>query len=186
MRRVIGFLGSLGVGVLLTAAGLVLDARVLIYSGIAIFALMLALSLWAWARPLEVQPSAMLAEPTYPPDTTDDQRAIIGLAAVRENAIRAKKQWGTESAENAYREFEAVQLSLKRQFGITPLGLYGNGRVEHKLLLDGLVAYADVVLPLLRQGHIAEARDKAAGFWFSWGDGEGWAVKLMAPRPPKA
>lgn len=177
MRRIIGSLGSIGVGVMLTAAGLALDAKTLTYAGIVIFALMLALSLWAWARPAVSVASQggpattpILNDTPPPTDLTDKEKALFLLKRARDNAMIARKQKGDEAARLAYHEFLASTLSIKREFGFGTLNTTGKGTIPFKAILEAYIAYADRIYPLLREGHVEEARAKAKAFKWSWSE----------------
>ncbi|MCR2833014.1 hypothetical protein [Parerythrobacter lacustris] len=164
MRRFLGFLGSLGVGVMLTASGLVMDANSLIYSGIIIFALMTGLWLWAWARPVEVHVPDTLNASTIsapPPELDEEGRALWTLKSARHAAQVALVRRRTEQLRAAYYECEAAMLTAKRQFGVSTIN-FTKGRYE--AILEIQIEYFDRVIPLLSSGHVDEAKRKARNF----------------------
>ena len=118
---------------MLTAAGLLLDARSLIYSGVVIFGLMIALWLWTWARPIEMAESPSGAAPVVGSPAlgviTESEKAIQALKQSRLNAIVARKQGNDETRRRAYHQFEAALLSVERQFGVGKLKL-GSGLID--------------------------------------------------------
>lgn len=52
LRTIIGFAGSIGVALVLTALGLIYDATALLYAGVIILALVIVAWLFFWAHPL--------------------------------------------------------------------------------------------------------------------------------------
>lgn len=176
MRRLIGLLGSIGVGLLVTAAGLALDANTLTYAGIAILALMLALALWSWGHsdPLSAGPSLgrplALDDSPPPSDLSDKDKALFVLKRARDNAVVARKMKGDEAARSAYHEIVAACLTAKREFGVGALKLTGSGTIPFKDALEAYVAFVDRIYPLLREGHVNDAKSKAGTFKWSWGE----------------
>lgn len=174
MRRVIGFLGSLGLGLMLAAAGLAFDVATLFYSGLVIFALMAALWLWSWARPIVVQVPVgkpMAAVETEPAGLDSKGRTLFALRKARDSASIARACKSEEGSQRAYHEIEAALLSVKREFGFGPLKWTGDtvGSIPYLHQLECYVAYVDRIYPLLREGHIDEARAKASAFKWTWG-----------------
>lgn len=184
MRRFIGILGSLAIGLLLTGAGLILDANTLIYSGVVVFAVMAALWLWTWARPIRVQvPVHVPAPPSEPEPTESKARAVWALKRARDNAAISVHQGSPQSNERAYNEIAAALLTIKREFGFGTLKLVGKGFVPYDSLLKVQITYMDRIIPLLREGHVEEARQVAMAFGWQWQDHEtGMDGKLMAER----
>jgi hypothetical protein len=184
--RIIGILGSLASGLVLAGVGILLNAWVLIYSGIAVFVLMGALWLYALARPIRVPVEvAVPVAPPMPEPAPDDikGRAIYALAMAREAAALAAKNRSDERCQRAYNEVEAALLSIKREFGFGPLRLTGKGRVPYTSLLEVIVVYIDRILPLLREDHVQEARTKAMSFGWRWRYPEdGTDAELKAAR----
>jgi hypothetical protein len=164
MRQVIGVLGSLGLGLMLAAAGLAFDKATLFYLGLAVFALMAAQWLVIWARsarPTPATPTALVGtdEPA-PTDLDKDGKTLLALRRARDNAVVAIAQGNSRSQARAFNEIEAALLSCKREFGIGPLKITSKTRdsVPYKPVLEAYVTFLDEIYPLLREGHVAEAQ----------------------------
>jgi hypothetical protein len=188
--RIIGILGSLGLGLIMAAAGLALDVRTLFYSGISVFGLMVALWLYAWARPVRVEVPVHVAPPPPPapprPEPTDPKaKAIWTLENARQTAAIALRQGNGIQNEKAYNEVRAALLSIKREFGFGPLGLSGKGSVPFPSLLKVLIKYMDQLTPLLREDHLEEAQRVATTFGWRWQDAEEGLDATLRPDSPK-
>ena len=158
---------------MMAAAGVALDAKTLIYAGLVIFALMGAMWLFAWARPAQAPvPELPLLpaeeDPTGPLDSR--QRSLLALRRARESAVMARARKSNDAAGRAYHELEAALLSVKREFGFGTLKLTSEtgGSVPYENLMDCYIAYVDRIYPLLREGHVEEARKKANAFNWRW------------------
>lgn len=149
MRTFLSFLGSLGVGVMLTGFGLLLDAATLIYAGIIIFTLMAALWLWWFGTKSYAEKGTEIA-----PDPKE--KALTALYAARLNGMRAVAMNSEGGCNRAFHEIEAAWTSARRVFQLPELKIasglsYVKGTKEYIDILDA-------VLPHLREGHVNDAR----------------------------
>ena len=148
---------------MVTAAGLLLDARSLIYAGLAIFAAMVALWLWAWARPIEVPVAGEPMRSEFvPPDLSEQDRALWTLRTARRNAAAAVKRSGNvEALRAAFHECEAAMLTANRQFGAHTLEWKRGG---YFAILTVMIEYFDIVIPLAASGHTDQVKEKTDAF----------------------
>lgn len=160
---------------MLAAAGLAFDVATLFYSGLIVFAVMAALWIWTWAKPVYVEVPVVLPSGVVeadPPNLDSKGKALASFRRARDSAAMAKAYKSEETARKAHHEYVAALLSLKREFGFGPLRLTSKTAetVPYSYLMECYIAYADRLLPLLGQGHIEEARIVANNFKWSWGD----------------
>lgn len=174
VRRIVGPLGSLGVGLMLAAAGLAFDAKTLTFAGFAIFALMAALWLFTWSRAEEVPVPELPLLPAEEGPTSgpldSKEKALQSLRRARESAVLAKARKSNDAAGRAYHELRAALLSVKREFGIGMLKFTSetSGTMPYENLMNCYIAYVDRIYPLLREGHIDEALAEAKSFKWRW------------------
>jgi len=166
VQRLIGFIGSLAVGVLLTAAGLILDARTLVTSGIVLLALWAVLWLWWWgamaprtAKQEVVQTERDTAK-TANNEAFKDSQIIQIMRSAKENAAIALSHNSERSAERALPRMRAALLSGHKRFGLVNPPEIGRAIVE----LECGRRYIERVLPFLSGGHVEEARREAQKF----------------------
>lgn len=160
---------------MLAAAGLAFDVATLVYSGLIVFAVMAALWLYSWAKPTYVEVPVGL-EPGVaeagPLNLDSKGKAILALRKARDSAAIARAYKSDEKARKAYHEYQAALLSLKREFGFGTLKLTSKngGSIPYSYFMECYVVYADRLLPLLREGHIDEAKKVAHDFKWHWGE----------------
>lgn len=182
MRRLIAILGSLGIGIMLTAAGLIIDARTLIYSGVAVFAAMAALALWEWGR---ATPAPALTPLTFkselpPANLSDEEKALFSLKRARDAAEAAYSKGSSERAKIAYNDLQAALLTIKKRYGFGPLNLIGKGgTVPYLSLMVCYVQYVDRFYYFLREGHVEEAKAQAMAFKWGWDE---YGASMRAAR----
>jgi hypothetical protein len=154
----------------MTAAGLAFDVQALTYSGIIFVAL--ALVLWGWwygtgqrSEPVPATASAPGVEEPVPSDP--NERALVALRRARDNGKIAHSRWSKDGALQAIHEIQAALLSAHKQFG-TGIPTF-EGDATYHMVLKGYLYYVDLIYPLLREGHIEEAKRRASEFHISWG-----------------
>lgn len=96
---------------------------------------------------------------------------LKSLGNARGGAVVAIAQGNDRTRAKAYHELDAVVLTVEKAFGVAPLKLPREiaDHTPFKIVLEAYVEYIDRFYPLLREGHIEQAREKAAGFKTSWG-----------------
>lgn len=154
----------------MTAAGLAYDVGALTYSGIIFVAL--ALVLWGWwygtgqgSKPVAAIANAPVVEGPIPSDP--NERALVALRRARDNGKIAHSKWSQDGALQAIHEIQAALLSVRKQFGIgSPVF---EGEATYHMILKGYLLYIDLIYPLLREGHVEEAKKRASQFEVSWG-----------------
>ena len=173
MQRVLGFLISIGVGLVLSAWGLIYSAQTLLYAGVIVLAEVVVLWIWSLCFARKPQPASVPAPVDVGPPPQDSAgKALHALRSARESAAIARGQRGDEYAAKAFHQLEAAMLSIKREFGIGPLRLTSKsgGTIPYKELLPPYMAFIDQFYPLLREGHVPEAVAKASSFRWKWGE----------------
>jgi hypothetical protein len=124
---------------------------------------------FAWlffTRPREIPPEVPLGEPLLPESEeplTDTGKALRVLKRARDNAVIAAKRRDEHACRLASDELFAAFLSIDREFDL------GCGRMEFRggssrALVRPMLALADTIYPLLREGHIEQARSQTASF----------------------
>jgi hypothetical protein len=110
--------------------------------------------------------------PATPIRLEDDprKRALRSLKAARDSAAIALHQGGPNGARRAFHEAEAAMLNVKREFGIEPMGIPESAaEAPYAVLVEAYVSFIDRFYPLLREGHIEEAKERRDSFKWSWG-----------------
>lgn len=112
--------------------------------------------------------SIRLPDPERDPST----KALRTLRSARDNAAIALHQGNHHSHRRAFHEAEAAMLSIKRQFGIAPMVIPDTAsEAPYKVLAEAYISFIDRFYPLLREGHIEEAKERRDSFKWSWGSG---------------
>ena len=115
--------------------------------------------------------SAMTIKVSEPPEEVGSGKSLLTLRRARDNAQIAISQ-GTETTQaKAYHELDATMLTVEKHFGIAPLKVPAvkADLLPYKIVLSAYVQFVDRFYPLLREGHIEEARRKAESFTCCWG-----------------
>jgi hypothetical protein len=177
MQRFLAFLGSVAIGLVLTAVGVILDAHSILYAGIILLAFVGVGWLWSWSHPPQIAQPALLAIPvaeTVPAATDNKGKALDSLRRARDSAAIAKSQRSDEIAARAFHELEAAMLSIKREFGISPLKVTSRSGdpIPYQNVLVAYISFVNRIYPLLREGHIEEASAKAKSFKWTWAQDE--------------
>lgn len=162
MRRVVGFLGSLGLALVLAGVGLIIDAWSLIYSGVVIFVLMASLWLYEWGR---TAPKADLATAQIDegPPTSDESRGGLSNTKLEVHKARSYARTALADRRNYERNvarMESALTSVKKTFGLDTPDATGEDRADLQLWLD----YFDVVWPFLENGNYEQAKARAVRF----------------------
>lgn len=164
MRSILAFVLSLGVSLVVTWAGLHYDSE-LAYVGVGAILLVFVLFTWSWAFPKPV-PVQYVQGPPEPEPKDDNERALRTLRRARESGVLALKNNSPGQAHTAYNQIIAALLTAKRQFGVGPLNISGEG--TYRGFVNMYVHYIDEIYPLLKEGHLDEAKARAKAF--TWGD----------------
>ena len=106
------------------------------------------------------------------PESDPSAKALRTLKSARDNAAIALHQGGGDSHRRAFHECEAAMLNIKRQFEIAPMDIPKTvGDPPYRVLVEAYLSFIDRFYPLLREGHVDEARERAKVFNWSWGSG---------------
>jgi hypothetical protein len=167
MRQALAFLLSIALSLLVTWAGIHYDSA-LLYLGLALLLFTIVLWLWTWAKPVVVPVPIAGTEPDWTPQD-DKSQALLSLKRARDNARVAVHNRSQEQMYRAMNEFQAALTSVKKQYGVGGI-LKLSGEVTYRDALQAYVAFADSFYPYLKEGHIEEAKVRAASF--SWSRGE--------------
>lgn len=164
MRRLIGFLFSLAVSLLVTWAGLHYDSAIF-YAGLLLVLIVLVLWVYAWAHRSTAprsQTIAPLLDERPPMDADGAERAMFSLDQARKNGRIALANRSEGQARRVLSEIQSAMISCKKEFGIPALSLRGEG--GYRDFLRVWLRYLDCFYPLLRDGHHEEARQQASKF----------------------
>ena len=164
MQRVIAILGSLGMGLMLAAAGLAFDVSSLFYSGIAVFVLMAALWLYSYANGQSLPQSAYAppVDEVAPIGLTENERALWSLKAARSKAVFALLRAGKKNRKQAFEDVRAALLTTEKRFGIPALSFKGANYIPYETGLEYQIGYIDSFYSLLAEGHVEEAKRRAS------------------------
>ena len=161
MGRILSFLGSLGIALIVTAAGAIIDAKPLLYGGILLVALVAILWLWMIVRPQPVPALAAPPEPDWTPESPADG-AILALKRARDCGRAAYQSRSEREAYAAVQEIQAALLSIETHFDFGRVQLTGDGTNLQFLYI--YLHYLDVVYPRLRAGQVDAAKARAKAF----------------------
>lgn len=105
-----------------------------------------------------------------PSGTQENERALSTLQKARHEAGLAFV-YGGQALAKAYHELDAAMFTIEKRFGVPPLKVPRDlaDRLPYKLVLEAYADYVDRFYPLLREGRIEEAQEKAGAFSCSWG-----------------
>ena len=159
MREIIAFIGSLAVGFLLAAAGLILEATVLLYVGLCLAGLAAVLWMFHWGKMAPQQATAPAAQKAH-----DGKAAARSHSRIVSEIAATNRAVGYALGDRNKRGMDAVIPRLKATL-ITVAKVYGlptpslDGSVERNL--KGGAHYLSGVGAYLRHGHLDEAKLEA-------------------------
>jgi hypothetical protein len=149
-KKVIGFGGSLGVALILAAAGLHYDAKSLFYAGVILLAVVIVAWLFFWAHPMP-QPVVHAADPDEARTTEEARerqerrRKIIDEARkmVSRHEINKEGNWRRTIQVNP--AFAAVRPHLSRAYidSLNSNMTVVTGREIHEISVDNFVSELD-------------------------------------------
>jgi hypothetical protein len=97
-------------------------------------------------------------------------KALESLRSARGNAAVALHQGNHHTQRRAFHECEAAMLNVKREFGIEPMKIPEiAGDPPYGVLVEAYLSFIDRFYPLLREGHVEEAKARRDSFNWSWG-----------------
>lgn len=117
--------------------------------------------------PIEVddlEPFPVVAEAD---EGTAQEKALRALRRARDRAVDGRRRRDEDACRQAADEFTAAFLSVNREFGLG-YDISAKGG-SYRALVQPLIALADRIHPLLREGHIEEAKAQVKAF--SWRSG---------------
>jgi hypothetical protein len=155
MRQLIGHIGSLAVGVLITAAGLVYDARTLVYVGSALFGLAAVLWLHDWATRVPATPTPAASRAAPASNRKETIKELTQATYLGRHTL--KFDFHAEGIAAILPRAEAALLSAHKEFGVRIPNPHQNPATR----LETGVRLLEQVVPLLAAGHIEEARERA-------------------------
>lgn len=176
MRALISGLGSVGIGLLLSWAGLAFDKQALLIAGIIITAVAASAWLWAWGTGHIISPARTSGD-THTPSinqpaqtsVTERDRVIATMAAAIRSADEALARRSEGNAERVIPILQAAILSAQIQFGLPEFAVNSAG--SYRQIAHFLRDYLVKTLPLIREGHDARAINVAQGYLatgFAW------------------
>lgn len=148
----------------MTWAGLHYD-HALFVAGIVVLCAVAILWIWQWSFPQALgkrpePPRLRYSEP--PAEASAQEKAVFLIRQARNNAYVALANRSEDQARRVSNDLNSALLMAKKEIGIPIPEISGSG--TYRQLLEVYILYIDSFFPLLRDGHIAEAKAAAARF----------------------
>lgn len=150
MRKFIAIIASLAVGLLMTAAGLVFDARELAIAGIILFGLAAVLWLVKWGKGSSDQQGKL----------TKDELLLRSAEAARQTALNALRYDDPEFLARAVPVVHSAILAAANRYGLARPAMPVDPREAVRRGSD----YLSLVLPYLKLDQREAATRTALGF----------------------